>query len=355
MRETAGKTRDSNMELLRIVSMLMVLGVHIDGASLNLPQLHGNWFLATSRDVWQLFVEALCIIGVNCFTLISGYFGIRLRLKSMGVYLFQCIFYAVGIYSVFCLLTPGTFSWEEWGESWLVLTHTDLWYVPAYFCLMLLAPFINAGFSAMKRTASLWITVGFMIYNVWAGWWWEGKFNPSGYTVIQLVMMYMIGRCVAAYTDIFAKLSRKGLIIGSLATFLLMSFLTGWYAGWNPAKAYAYNCPMVIISSVAFLLLFSTLRFRSRAVNYIAKSAFAVYLLHKAPLIWVRYMKPTVLNLWHFTHSLLVFTLLCLLLMAVIYLLAMLTDAVRRFLSGLLLKIPGKFKSVLTKRVGSLN
>ena len=34
--------RQSNMELLRIVSMLMVLTVHADGASLGLPDLSGN-------------------------------------------------------------------------------------------------------------------------------------------------------------------------------------------------------------------------------------------------------------------------------------------------------------------------
>lgn len=34
--------RQSNMELLRIVSMLMVLAVHIDGASLGLPELGGD-------------------------------------------------------------------------------------------------------------------------------------------------------------------------------------------------------------------------------------------------------------------------------------------------------------------------
>ena len=78
--------RESNIELLRIVSMLMVVLVHIDGASLGLPQ--ALTVAATARDVWQLAVEALVIIGVNCFTLISGYFGIRLRVRTALGYLF---------------------------------------------------------------------------------------------------------------------------------------------------------------------------------------------------------------------------------------------------------------------------
>ena len=83
--------------------MLMVLAVHIDGASLGLPNLRGNISALDSRTACQLIVESLAIVGVNCFTLISGYFGIKLRLKSIVSYLFQCLFYAVGIYTFFLI------------------------------------------------------------------------------------------------------------------------------------------------------------------------------------------------------------------------------------------------------------
>ena len=46
--------RLSNMELLRIISMLMVLAVHFDGASLGLPQLSGNVDRMNGRQAWQL-------------------------------------------------------------------------------------------------------------------------------------------------------------------------------------------------------------------------------------------------------------------------------------------------------------
>lgn len=327
--------RQSNMELLRIVSMLMVLAVHIDGASLGLPQADGHLGALSGREWWQLIVESLAIIGVNCFTLISGYFGIRLKWKSIGKYLFQCVFYAVGIYTVLSLGPNGHFSWKGWGESWMVLTHTDLWYVPAYFGLMLLAPFLNAGFEKMGRKFALQVTLLFVAFNLWAGWWWEAKFNPTGYTIVQLVMMYAIGRCVALYSDFFEKISRRSLKWIALGSYLALSFLTALYACWNVSKAYAYNSPMVVLSSVALLLCFSAIRLRSDAVNYVAKSAFAVYLLHKAPMVWVGYMKPMVVGLWR-EYSLIEFTIAALFMMAVIYLFAMVVDAVRRLISSLI-------------------
>ena len=329
------KVRESNIELFRIVSMFMILGVHIDGASLGLPELNGNPGAATARDSWQLIVEALCITGVNCFTLISGYFGIRLRLQNVVTYLFQCAFYAVGIYTVVGLMRPELFSWKGWGDSWLILTHTDLWYVPAYFCLMLLAPFINAGFETLKRKTSLIITLVFVAYNFWAGWWWGGKFNPTGYTVVQLVMMYMIGRCISGYSDVIKSRSFVSRVSVAMCGYIVLSLLTALYACWNPAKAYAYNSPIVVAASVAALLFFASLKFKSAPVNYIAKSAFAVYLLHKAPLVWICYMKPQIAGLWH--HSGLVeFTVMAIVISVGIYLFAMVCDAVRRFVSKLL-------------------
>ena len=45
------KERESNLEALRIVSMMMVVLVHIDGASLGLPSIKGDLQALTSRDV----------------------------------------------------------------------------------------------------------------------------------------------------------------------------------------------------------------------------------------------------------------------------------------------------------------
>ena len=165
------RERQSNMELLRIVSMMMVLAVHLDGASLGLPDLGGNPAGATARDWWRLAVEALAITGVNCFTMISGYFGIRLTVRGAVRFLLMCAFYSVGIYSVLAPLA-GSFTWQGWAESWLVLTHTDLWYVPAYFLLMIVSPVLNAGLDSLGRRQYAWLLALSALLTVWAGWWW---------------------------------------------------------------------------------------------------------------------------------------------------------------------------------------
>ena len=131
--------RQSNIELLRIVAMLAVIAVHLDGASLGLPHPVYDMSSLCARDWWRLFVEAITIVGVNCFTLISGYFGIRSSVRGFAVFSLQCLFYSVGICTAVMLAKGYAFFYvlfsSEWADSWLIFTHNDLWYVPAYLGL----------------------------------------------------------------------------------------------------------------------------------------------------------------------------------------------------------------------------
>lgn len=322
--------RQSNIELLRIVSMLMIVLVHIDGASLGLPQIEGDFSQLSSRSAWQIGVESLTIIGVNCFTLISGYFSIRLRWRSAAAYLLQCAFYSVGIYILLCLTGRATITPSQLLESAMVLTHTDLWYVPAYFMLMLLAPLINAGFDRLSRRHALYLTLALTAYNVWGGWLWHGGFNPTGYTVMQLVMVYCIGRCLALFRSTLIDHFRRPAIMW-MGIYLLFTAGTSAFACYNPPMAYAYNQPMVIGAAIAFFLCFASLNIQSNLINTAARSSFAVYLIHKSPAIWGGVMRPTVITLWT-TLSLWEFTAAAILLTLAIYLLAMIIDPLRRYI-----------------------
>ena len=321
--------RQSNFELLRIISMLMVLAVHIDGASLGLPDLRGNLWALDSRSAWQLAVESLTIVGVNCFTLISGYFGIRLRIKSVFSYLFQCMFYAVGLYALLLVVKPSAGSIDGLLESFMVLTHTDLWYVPAYFGLMLLSPFLNMATDTLGKRQSGYILLTFIIFNVWGGWLWGGSFNPTGYTLVQLIMMYLTGRFLSVCDFDALRLQRPALMFGTAYLLLAASVMIS--AIYDLPKAYAYNSPLVIAESISLFLSFRFIRIESRTINYVAQSAFAVYLIHKQPRIFGEVMKPAVIEAWR-GLSIATFSLYAIALMAAIYSVAMAADMIRRYI-----------------------
>lgn len=305
--------RHSGVELLRIVSMLMVLAVHFDGASIglaepvSLSQTDGEWW-------WRTIVESLAIVGVNCFTLISGYFGIRASVKGLLMFVSTCVFYSVAIY---CgnVAFGATFEPQKFAESFLAIIHTELWYVPAYLCLYLISPFINIVVEKIGLRRLTACTATFIAFNLYAGWWWHGSFNPTGYTVVQLIMMYFIGRTVSAWITTHPHFLRRSLRYG-LLLYAVASVCTMLSAAYMPAlQVYAYNSPLVVAASIGLLLAAIGLNFRSSTLNYISKSSFAVYLIHKNPAVWRNVVKPMSVatwaegNLWLMTGAMLLFML----------------------------------------------
>lgn len=71
------ENRQSNLEALRILSMLMVLNLH---------SFHGFSHGFGVMQMLDIFRESTSICAVNVFLLISGCFGIRWRFKSIIVF-----------------------------------------------------------------------------------------------------------------------------------------------------------------------------------------------------------------------------------------------------------------------------
>ena len=89
------KERESNIELLRNISMFMILVIHDNFVSLpriGIEELSSN----TIPSVTRFFIESLGIVAVNVFVFISGWFGIRTRLKSVLSFIYQILFFLLG-------------------------------------------------------------------------------------------------------------------------------------------------------------------------------------------------------------------------------------------------------------------
>lgn len=322
--------RQSNIELFRIISMLLILVVHLDGASLGLPAPMGDIASITARDWWRLIVESISIIGVNCFVLISGFFGIKTSWKGFVRFSLYCLFYSVAIYCIVAIGIKGDWSWEGLAESFMIYTHTDLWFVPAYLGLFLLAPFLNKSVESLNlKQFSLYLGA-LIAFNIYAGWCWGGRFNPTGYTILHLVMIYLIGRYINRFMPQIKYLGVYSTIIWISSTVLIL--ISSLYL--KSTVAFAYNSPFVILASISFFMMFKSMTFSSKAINYCATSAFAVYLVHKNPLVWIDFSK-WIKEMWN-ELSLPTFTLLVIALSLGIFYACVVIDQSRRSLMRLL-------------------
>lgn len=314
----------SNIELLRIVSMTMVLAVHFTGAAFGLPS-PDDLSSPTAMMLGKNAVETLTIVGVNCFILISGFFGIRATWKGLLSFTFTCLFASAVVFMLYCV--ESGFLWVFLWESVCIYSCTDLWFVPAYLVLYLLSPVLNAGLKSLDRRKLFLFLGGLLFVNVYLGWMRGGKVNPYGYNEMQMILMYSIGWLLRRELPTLSTISVKGWI----AVYLVCSAGTFFTAFFLPSReAFAYNAPFVIMASVSFFLIFAVMRpFHSKAVNLVASSAFMVYLLHKPPFIWNKLRGY--LNMFYDDYSYPVFLLCVAGLFVGVFAVSILVDKMRQY------------------------
>lgn len=73
------KQRQVGIELLRIISMMMVLGLHANFMGIGVPSPDK---ILSGPEILQVLMQSLCIVAVNVFVMISGWFGIRPSVKG---------------------------------------------------------------------------------------------------------------------------------------------------------------------------------------------------------------------------------------------------------------------------------
>lgn len=104
--EAAQKTnqRHSGIELLRIVSMFLVLLLHSLYYSLGRPTAE-DYVNSGVEMVYRTEFEAISLVCVNVFVMISGWFGIKIKIKRLAEFIYQWLFLAVLVVTV--LLISG--------------------------------------------------------------------------------------------------------------------------------------------------------------------------------------------------------------------------------------------------------
>ena len=277
------KQRDSNIELLRIICMIMILAIHANFFSTGpLTIAEANSEPITS--ILRSFAHAFCVCAVNTFVMISGHFGIHFRIKGITSFLFQSLFFCIGIYSIMLILNLVELSKIDIASSIMLFKQAgNYWFVWSYVILYILSPVINTFCEKTTKNEFKRTLILFFILQCIIDFTPSNNFFQQGFSPLSFIGLYMIayyfkrfGINIKKSTSLFIFCSC--VIINTLFEYSLKRFGIG--NGIINSISSGYTNPITIIQSLSLLTFFSQLRIQSKVINWIAASCFAVYLFH---------------------------------------------------------------------------
>lgn len=291
----SGIQRNSSFELLRLMLMVMIIIHHCIVHGLGLIELHtgelSEVYTAYPEIISVSFMmNAFCICAVNCFVLLSGYFGIKTNFRKFTYLLLTLLFYVVAFKAVPAAIEGNV---RQLIGSAFFVSHSPYWFVTCYLFLMVLAPMLNLMFERMSRYECRLIVVGLLIISCYFGYLHGHQSNVNGYTVIQFITMYAVGREIAVSN--FTLLRVKALSAYVIISLLLgvcgyLIFKFGRYSlAWRTTY---YNNPLVIMSAISLFFVFKTINFQSGLINRLAISSFGIYLFQSSYYVDTNMYEP---------------------------------------------------------------
>lgn len=259
------RIRSSNIELLRIVAMILIMFGHS-----HLRIHHASTFI-------DVLLSCITTTGVGVFIAISGWFGIHFRLQGLAKYLYQVFFTLWSVYGI--AIASGIAMFDAEGIKTSLGFFNGYWFVIGYLGLYLISPILNAYIEhASKRDFQI-VLISYYLFQSYFSWLTAWYDYYSGYSIILFAGIYMTAAYFKKYPiEWVEKHSIKLLIVVSLLMALIAYFFL-WKFG-HAARQIRDDNPFAIFAAILFVLSFKKLKFHCKIVNWLAASCFAVYLIH---------------------------------------------------------------------------
>ena len=290
--------RQSNIELLRIALMIMIITHHVIVHGLGLANIGKRSFHLENLTYWAIAVNCVVVIAVNVFVFISGYFGIKFKLRTLFSLFFQAASYSFLLFVLFATFNPSIWNATNVVNSLLPISRNMWWFISTYIGLYILSPILNSGVQSLDRRQFKLIMVGLLFIDCFSGFFF-GTISEKGYSIFNFIVIYLIGRYVKQYSISFK--SPLAFFIGITSVIFCLTMLLLHYQKQSTIVwLFAYNNPLLIISSISFFFIFKNLDIRySSRINLAASTVLGVYMIHEYSSIrsilvgWVTSLKAT--------------------------------------------------------------
>lgn len=307
--------RQSNIELLRIISMIMIVANHLAGHGVMYKWDPLNAYIVWSKGslVNQYFSSFLSLggeIGVAIFFIITGYFLCKKEKTHLSKLLNSTIFYgllttvACALVIIFKIPIRGlNLTLESIVKTLFIpMTGGTWWFITAYFFLVLLAPILNNVINNINRGG--WKRRSAILFFLWLFWYVLGKFALFS-ELEKGIFFYYIGSLFRLERE---RKHGKSLKYTKTLTVLIMiiAYSFGTFIRHHDGMMYKLDksannnylmweliitALIVPICACIWFYLFVNLDIgANRFINNVASTTLGIYLIHEStigrPLIW---------------------------------------------------------------------
>lgn len=270
--------RNSNHELLRLIAMFMIV------------LIHANMYLShfVQGVIWTIcngVVNGICNIGVSCFILISGYYGVKpdsgkiVKMECMMIT--YSLLETVILYLAFPEQMVGSVLLEQLVKSLIPFISRKYWFYSCYICLICFSGYIQKFINCLSREEfKKFLCVSVFLFSVLPTLFYFELVPDNGKGLIQMIMIYMAGRYIRMYRDVSLPKKKAVLLFAALWVINGVSHEFPVLIAGIDLHLCKDNSITNLVMAVILFYLFKDIQLKSVFVNQIASYVFAVFALN---------------------------------------------------------------------------
>lgn len=290
------KERNSNIEILRIISMLMIIGHHFiyygvmqtyNKSIINVIYGQGSFI---NKMIAQLLLPG-GIIGVGIFFTIAGYYGIQSDKINIISIVRDTLFYSISGLIIYIFL--GIFNIVELNDIMKVvikcinpISNSTYWFVSVYIIITFIKPVLNQYIRKLRKN---YLFLGLILL---IGYYMIARYNSAYYLgILNGILFYYLGALIKISGEKVVKIKNRffwlGISIVSWFLYVLFNNMT-WFGLYRISWKFSLLgiCiwgTVCVYGCVIFCL--SNKEFSNKIINGVAGSTLLVYLIHEHPLL----------------------------------------------------------------------
>lgn len=284
--------RNSNLELFRIITMLLIIAHHY---VINSGLMGSDGPIYTNpcagKSIFLLLFGAWGKTAINCFVLITGYFMCKSQItaKKFAKLLLEIMFYRIVINAVFWITGYTPFSWSAFIQMLIPITTITASFTSAFLCFYLFIPFLNVLVHNLNEKQHIKLLFLCAFVYVFFG---TAKVLKIFSVDMNYVSWFIVLYLIASYIRLYAKPAWENtklwawMTVGFLAISSLSVIGCAWLGG-KIGKEFAYifvvdsNTVFALMTALSAFMLFKNLKIKnSIVINTVSASCFGVLLIH---------------------------------------------------------------------------